>query len=124
MDKRTSMGVLGDMNRYTQYQAAEAMREAAEQPRAAWRARASAWAHAWRWSRSRRRGSRRAPAAPVHAPTAQKGSFCANCGEQLTPGAKFCPNCGQKQETANVCPACGQKVQPGAKFCANCGQKL
>ena len=65
------------------------------------------------------------PAAPVQQqPTAQKGSFCANCGEQLTPGAKFCPNCGQKQETANVCPACGQKVQPGAKFCANCGQKL
>ena len=65
------------------------------------------------------------PAAPVQQqPTAQKGSFCANCGEQLTPGAKFCPNCGQKQETANVCPSCGQKVQPGAKFCANCGQKL
>ena len=65
------------------------------------------------------------PAAPVQQqPTAQKGSFCANCGEQLTPGAKFCPNCGQKQEAANVCPACGQKVQPGAKFCANCGQKL
>ena len=32
MDKRTSMGVLGDMNRYTQYQAAEAMREAANNP--------------------------------------------------------------------------------------------
>ena len=31
-DKRTSMGVLGDMNRYTQYQAAEAMREAANNP--------------------------------------------------------------------------------------------
>ena len=67
----------------------------------------------------------RVVAAPVQQqPTAQKGSFCANCGEQLTPGAKFCPNCGQKQEMANVCPACGQKVQPGAKFCANCGQKL
>jgi len=26
------MGVLGDMNRYTQYQAAEAMREAANNP--------------------------------------------------------------------------------------------
>ena len=29
MDKRTSMGVLGDMNQYQQYQAAEAIREAA-----------------------------------------------------------------------------------------------
>ena len=32
MDKRTSMGVLGDLNKYTQYQAAEAMREAASTP--------------------------------------------------------------------------------------------
>ena len=29
MDKRTSMGVLGDINQYQQYQAAEAIREAA-----------------------------------------------------------------------------------------------
>lgn len=126
MDKRTSMGVLGDMNRYTQYQAAEAMREAANNPggmagagvgMGAGVAMGQAFAQAMQATQQ--------PAAPVQQqPTAQKGSFCANCGEQLTPGAKFCPNCGQKQETANVCPACGQKVQPGAKFCDNCGQKL
>ena len=29
LDKRTSMGIAGDLNKYTQYQAAEAMREAA-----------------------------------------------------------------------------------------------
>ena len=126
MDKRTSMGVLGDMNRYTQYQAAEAMREAANNPggmagagvgMGAGVAMGQAFAQAMQATQQ--------PTAPVQQqPTAQKGSFCANCGEQLTPGAKFCPNCGQKQETANVCPACGQKVQPGAKFCANCGQKL
>ena len=32
IDKRTSMGVVGDLNKYTQYQAAEAMREAANNP--------------------------------------------------------------------------------------------
>ena len=32
LDKRTSMGVIGDLQRYTQYQAAEAMREAAANP--------------------------------------------------------------------------------------------
>src|SRR5258705_4431471 len=30
MDKRTSMGVIGDVNRYTQFQAADAMRDAAQ----------------------------------------------------------------------------------------------
>lgn len=32
LDKRTQMGVLGDLNRYTQYQTAEAMRDAAQNP--------------------------------------------------------------------------------------------
>ena len=32
MDKRTSMGVIGDLGKYAQYQAAEAMRAAAENP--------------------------------------------------------------------------------------------
>src|SRR5580765_8135887 len=32
MDKRTSMGVLGDMGRYTQFEAAQAMRDAAQNP--------------------------------------------------------------------------------------------
>lgn len=125
MDKRTSMGVLGDMNRYTQYQAAEAMREAANNPGGMAGAGVGmgagvamvAFAQAMQSTRS---PPRRFSSSRRH----RMGSFCANCGEQLTPGAKFCPNCGQKQETANVCPACGQKVQPGAKFCANCGQKL
>ena len=87
MDKRTSMGVLGDMNRYTQYQAAEAMREAANNPggmagagvgMGAGVAMGQAFAQAMQATQQ--------PAAPVQQqPTAQKGSFCANCGEQLTP---------------------------------------
>ena len=32
IDRRTSMGVAGDLNRYAQFQAAEAMREAAANP--------------------------------------------------------------------------------------------
>ena len=32
MDRRTSMGVMGDLGKYSQYQAAEAMREAANNP--------------------------------------------------------------------------------------------
>lgn len=32
MDKRSSMGVIGDLNRYSQFQAAEAMRDAAKNP--------------------------------------------------------------------------------------------
>lgn len=123
MDRRTSMGVLGDMNRYTQYQAAEAMREAANNPGGAAGAGMGMGAGV-AMGQMFAQTMQQQPSAQPATQTQQKGSFCTGCGQQLTPGAKFCPNCGQKQASANICPACGQEVQAGAKFCANCGQKL
>lgn len=125
MDKRTSMGVLGDLNRYSQYQAAEAMREAANNPNAgmagmgvgmgAGAAMGQMFAQAMNLNQQQ---------APAQAPAQQGGGFCAECGNPLQAGAKFCANCGAKQGAGNVCPGCGNAVQAGAKFCANCGQKL
>ncbi len=43
MDKRTSMGVIGDVGRYAQFQAADAMRDAAQNPSVA---RARVWVSA------------------------------------------------------------------------------
>ena len=43
MDKRTSMGVIGDVGRYAQFQAADAMRDAAQNPSGG-RAQAPVWA--------------------------------------------------------------------------------
>ena len=122
MDRRTSMGVLGDLNKYTQYQAAEAMREAANNPGGgagigAGMGAGMAMGQLFTQQMAQQQAAQ--PAAP-----AAKGGFCSNCGQPLTPGAKFCPNCGQKQAAEGVCPGCGAAVQPGAKFCAGCGQKL
>ena len=126
MDKRTSMGVLGDMNRYTQYQAAEAMREAASNPNSSAGSGMGLGAGVamgqmfmGAFNQPQQPVQQAAPAAP-----AAKGSFCPECGNQVDPGAKFCANCGAKQQTAAVCPGCGQPTAPGAKFCSNCGQKL
>ena len=129
MDKRTSMGVLGDMNKYTQYQAAEAMREAATTPNSgagmgmgmgAGVAMGQMFAGMFN-----QQNQQSAPAAaPASAPAA-KGSFCPECGAPVAAGAKFCSNCGAKQAAdAAACPGCGQPIAPGARFCANCGQKL
>lgn len=125
MDKRTSMGVLGDLNRYSQYQAAEAMREAANNPSGgmagmgvgmgAGAAMGQMFAQAMNFNQQQ---------APAQVPAQQGGGFCAECGNPLQAGAKFCANCGAKQGAGNVCPGCGNAVQAGAKFCANCGQKL
>lgn len=119
MDKRTSMGVLGDMNRYTQYQAAEAMREAANNPAGgmagAGVGMGAGVAMGQMFANAMNQAQQPQPQAA--------GGFCAECGAKLTAGAKFCPNCGSKQAGSGVCSGCGQPVQPGAKFCPNCGQK-
>ena len=127
MDKRTSMGVLGDLNKYTQYQAAEAMREAASTPNSsagagmgmgAGMAMGQMFANSFN-QQSQQPAQQAAPAAEA------KGTFCTECGNALPVGAKFCMNCGAKQQSAAaVCPGCGEATIPGAKFCMNCGQKL
>ena len=124
MDKRTSMGVLGDLNKYTQYQAAEAMREAANNPGGMAGMGVGMGAGVSMGQMFAQAMAQPQQTAPVQQAPAQGGGFCTGCGQQLAPGAKFCPNCGQKQEAGNACPGCGNAVQPGTKFCANCGQKL
>ena len=125
MDKRTSMGVLGDLNRYTQYQAAEAMREAANNPGGAAGAGMGMGAGV-AMGQMFAQALNQQPQQPVQpAAPAMRGSFCVECGNAISADAKFCPNCGAKQQNAAAaCPACGEAVAPGAKFCANCGQKL
>ena len=133
MDRRTSMGVVGDLAQYTQYQAAEAMREAANNPGngtagiGVGLGAAAAMSQAFTQSMG---GAAAAPAAPV-APTAPAApaapaaaGFCPECGSPLTAGAKFCSNCGAKLAVASTCPVCGQETAPGAKFCSSCGTKL
>lgn len=128
MDRRTSMGVVGDLNKYTQFQAAEAIRESASTPNSATgagmgmgagMAMGQMFAQAFQMNNQQPQ-----QAAPAAAAPAAKGGFCAECGSPLAAGAKFCMNCGAKQSAGNVCPGCGQPVQPGAKFCMNCGTKL
>ena len=125
MDKRTSMGVLGDLNKYTQYQAAEAMREAANNPSGtagAGMGMGAGVAMGQMFASAMTMNQQPQQAAPAAAPAAA-GGFCAECGTQLNAGAKFCSNCGAKQNVGNVCSGCGNAVAAGAKFCPNCGQK-
>ncbi len=127
MDKRTSMGVLGDMNKYTQYQAAEALREAASTPNSsagAGMGMGAGMAMGQMFANAFNQQPVQQTASVQQAAPAAKGSFCPECGNPVAPGAKFCSNCGAKQQSAAVCPGCGQAVAPGAKFCGNCGQKL
>ena len=128
MDKRTSMGVIGDVGRYAQFQAADAMRDAAQNPSggagtgvglgagfALGNAMAGAMSDAMRQpSSGSGGGAASAPSAAVP---------CPQCGHPNAAGAKFCTECGAKQGAAK-CANCQAELSPGSKFCNECGQKV
>ena len=121
MDKRTSMGVLGNLDQYAKYQAAEAMREAANNDGSGMAGMGvgmgagAAMGQMFAQSMCN-------TAAPAQAP-AQAGAVCAACGAQIPAGSKFCPECGAKQNSGAFCTNCGKEIPAGSKFCPECGAK-
>ena len=119
MDKRTSMGVVGDLNKYTQFQAAEAMRDAAsnEGGSAGMGAGLGAGMAMGQMMQNAFQGAKQ----PEAAPQAQTVP-CVSCGGQIAKDSKFCPECGAGQTTA-ACKDCGKPLNAGAKFCPECGAR-
>ncbi len=122
MDKRTSMGVLGNLDQYAKYQAAEAMREAANNNgngmagmgvgMGAGAAMGQMFAQSM--------ANTAAPAAPA---AVKPGTVCGACGASVPAGSKFCPECGAKQNSGSFCTNCGKEIPAGTKFCPECGAK-
>jgi membrane protease subunit (stomatin/prohibitin family) len=128
MDKRTSMGVIGDVGRYAQFQAADAMRDAAQNPGGgagagmglgAGFAMGNAMANAMTDAMKQPKEGGGAQQGQGPAP----GIPCPECGNQNAPNAKFCTECGAKQGKA-LCANCQSELAPGAKFCTECGTKV
>lgn len=124
MDKRSSMGALGDAQRYMQFQAADALRDAAQNEGGGAGLGAGLGAgfavggqmanvFGQQAQGSGQQGGGGAAAATVP---------CPNCGKPNVPGAKFCAECGSKMEVGQVpCVKCGANLREGAKFCSECG---
>lgn len=118
MDRRTSMGLAGDLNRYAQFQAAEAMREAASNPGNAAAGAGIGMGTGMAMAQMFGNMMNNQQASQQSAP-AEKA--CIACGQRIAHSAKFCPECGANQNP--VCKGCGVKLNPGSKFCPECGQK-
>ncbi len=149
MDKRAQMGALGDAQRYMQFQAADALRDAAQNEGGgaglgaglgAGFAVGGQMANVFGQQAAGSAGGGQA-AATVPCPACGKANaagakFCAECGgkmeiaqvpcvkcgAQLREGAKFCSECGSSQEKQK-CTGCQAELAPGAKFCPECGTK-
>ena len=127
MDKRTSMGVLGNLDQYAKYQAAEAMREAANNNNGGMAGMGvgmgAGAAMGQMFAQSFNPAAAAQPAAaPAPAPAAAQ-AVCTACGAQIPAGVKFCPECGAKQSTSTFCTSCGKEIPAGTKFCPECGAK-
>ena len=121
LDKRASMGALGDAQKYMQFQAADALRDAAQNEGGG--AGLGAGLGAGFAVGGQMANAFGAGPGQQGAGQAQAGTIaCPNCGKQNVPSAKFCADCGGKMEVAQVpCVKCGAKLREGAKFCSECG---
>jgi membrane protease subunit (stomatin/prohibitin family) len=148
LDKKTSMGVLGNMQQYAQYQAAEAIRDAAQNEGGGFAgagAGIGAGAAIGNIMGEAFRGMNQPSQEPqgILCPecgfkNSASNKFCGSCGKSLAvpkskcikcgteipQGLKFCPECGAAQNAERVCPKCGSKVPASSKFCVECGNKV
>ncbi len=132
LDKRTSMGIIGDsLNQYTRYQAAESIRDAAQNPGGmagagvglgAGMGIGNIFAEAFSAQQQRQPDTKVATEPSAGAGVAK--IKCSSCGAQMTAQAKFCLECGTKvAPTTKKCSDCGNELPAESKFCLECGQK-
>ncbi|MBX3265336.1 MAG: SPFH domain-containing protein, partial [Acidobacteria bacterium] len=123
MDKRASMGALGDAQKYMQFQAADALRDAAQNEGGGAGLGAGLGAgFAVGGQMANAFGAGQPGGQQMGGGGAAATVACPACGKQNAAGAKFCADCGGKMEIAQVpCVKCGAKLREGAKFCSECG---
>jgi membrane protease subunit (stomatin/prohibitin family) len=112
LDERIGMNMVGNLNEYTQFQAAQAIPIAAANPGGAagagvglgaglamGQAMGNAIAGAAANAGAGAKPGAGAPTAAVGAAAAATGEtrFCTNCGATIARSAKFCAECGEKQ---------------------------
>lgn len=129
IDTRSQMSVLG-VN-YMQYQAGQAMTEAASNPSGGAATTGVGlgagvglgYAVGGQFAQGMMGGQQQQPM-----------KNCINCGSLIPASSAFCPNCGasqapkaqqpaqqQQQSKQTFCAQCGSPIAAGQKFCPNCG---
>ena len=127
VDTKSSMTILGA--NYMQYQAGQAMRDAAQNPSAglagagvglgAGLGLGYTMVGAMQHGVAQGQVPAQTQAAPI--PMIQ----CAKCGTANPPTNKFCASCGAKMGPSTIpCPKCNAQVPEGTKFCPECGTAM
>lgn len=124
LDQRTSVGIMSDkMGSFTQYQAAQAIRDAAQNEGGGLAGMGVGMGAGVGLGSMFANAVNSVQDSNTHS-QAQSTKKCVKCGHDLPLTAKFCSECGTAVETDKYCPECGSKVTASAKFCGNCGKKI
>jgi len=127
LDKRSSMGALGNADQYMKFQAADALRDAAQNEGggaglgaglgagfAVGNQMANAFGGGANQEQQQNQGGQTSPQTQTVP--------CPTCGKPNSAGTKFCNDCGAKMGASQVpCVKCGAELREGAKFCSECG---
>ncbi len=120
INRRAAMGALGNVDQYMKFQAADALRDAAQNEGGGAGLGAglgAGFAVGNQMVNAFGQQGGGAPSAPAAATVP-----CPTCGKPNAAGVKFCAECGGKMEIAQVpCVKCGANLREGAKFCSECG---
>ncbi len=117
IDEKAGMNAVGNLDDFTKFEAAKALRDAASQPGGTAGAGVGVGAGI---------------GMGMAIPEMLKGSGekkattkkCPKCGKDIPESSKFCPECGEKLTEKKFCSKCGKEVPEGSKFCPECGNKL
>jgi membrane protease subunit (stomatin/prohibitin family) len=129
LDKRSTMGIFNDLNQYTKFQAAEALREAAQNPGGGI-AGAGVGLGAGVTLGSVMSEALKGNLAASSQQEAENASnqglkedkiLCPSCNAKISANAKFCPECGKAAKQAIKCIECGFEMGKEMKFCPECG---
>jgi membrane protease subunit (stomatin/prohibitin family) len=129
LDKKATMGIYGDLNNYTKFQAAEALRDAAQNTGGgaagagiglgAGVTLGSVMGEAMKGSFAT------SPQAAVNQQNQEKKAEeiqCPSCDAKVYVNSKFCPECGKLMARPKVkCSQCFFEMDKDTKFCPECG---
>lgn len=147
IDRKSSMNIAGNLDQYMKFQAAESMRDAANNPDGgaagagvglgAGMAMGQLFTQAMNPQQPAQAQAAAAGAAGAGAHAAAAGAgaaeagsaaqgtvACTGCGHAMQPSQKFCSECGTQRPEKKFCTECGGELAASAKFCSNCGTKV